>query len=347
MRLSARPPQAASAVLLALWLLILPVSAGATERNGEILLHAMEYPWSAIGRVNAGGRAFCTGFLVSEDRVMTAAHCLYDFVQGRWRGASEMHFIAGYQRDQYILHSKVRDYVRAANFQPTQEATIDSVVTDWALLTLQKPIGREAGWLPVAVLDAALRKRLQAEGRSLYLAGYHAARPHAQSLRTGCRLEAVLRGGQVITHSCRSTKGLSGAPLLAFVEGRPLAMGIHSIEFKHEGEEKAGVLSLKIFSSAGAPRQARRAFRSGKVDWRHGRAPADGSPAGESPSRTIDLLLARQGHLPASATPPVAEALRRDAIASYRSATGIRGKSDGENRRSLELLGDLLKTLRE
>jgi protease YdgD len=85
-----------------------PASAPADVRpDGRILVDAMEYPWSAIGRVNAGGRGYCTGFLVGPRHVMTAAHCLFDFTEGRWRGANELHFVAGYQRDQFLIHSKV------------------------------------------------------------------------------------------------------------------------------------------------------------------------------------------------------------------------------------------------
>ncbi len=34
--------------------------------------------WQAVGRLNIGNTSFCTGALIADDLVLTAAHCMYD-----------------------------------------------------------------------------------------------------------------------------------------------------------------------------------------------------------------------------------------------------------------------------
>ena len=63
----------AAALLLALATVLMspalmsPAHSDAAEPSlastGRMEVNAMEYPWSAIGRVNVGGRGHCTGFV--------------------------------------------------------------------------------------------------------------------------------------------------------------------------------------------------------------------------------------------------------------------------------------------
>ena len=184
-----------------------------------LIVDAVEYPWSAIGRVNAAGKSFCTGFLVGEQVVLTAAHCLYDFREGRWWPPVSVHFVAGYQRDTYLKHSRAKSYDVAGTYTPQAQPKLDQVLNDWAVITLAEPVGAEVGWLGMQALDPGLLESLRAGQATAVQAGYRRDRAHVITLGINCPIPGLFGNGRGILHSCDVVEGGSGSPLLVLADG--------------------------------------------------------------------------------------------------------------------------------
>lgn len=215
--------------VLVLLCLALPLRAegpihlpGIKGEDDRVIVESLEWPWSAVVKVNRRTGGFCTGVLVAPDKVLTAAHCLWLLRTHHWLTPDALHVVVNYRRGDWTDDAPVLSYVMGPDGALPREGDNAALGLDWALLTVARPLGE-----PIPL--AAPGTETAGPDEAMMQAGFSQDARHVPTMNRACRLVAMIQGGALFLHDCDAVSGDSGSPLMiAAPDGSVRLVGIHS-----------------------------------------------------------------------------------------------------------------------
>lgn len=216
------------------------------------------YPWSSVGRI-VGKKAdktlyTCTGTLIAENIVLTNAHYVID--PKTHQLSDKILFMPN------VINGNVRDDNDIALGEQVVAGTdftndsLTNQVNDWAIIKINKPLGRKYGYLgwkslPDSTLINKNREKLFFVGYSGDFPDPH--KPGYQALSAGKGWTASFQGGcsiveekaQVLYHNCDTTGGSSGGPIIGLIGGQPYIVALNNAEIT-DPESHQGIVNLAV-----------------------------------------------------------------------------------------------------
>ena len=175
--------------------------------------------WEAVGRLEIGGKGFCTGALIAPDLVLTAAHCLFDKISRKQIDAGKIEFRAGWRNGRAAAYRSVRHAVVHPGYRFGDGKSAEQVGRDIALLRLHHPV-RNPRMKPYEIGGRP------APGARVGVVSYARDRGDAPALQDRCEVIGTVQG--VYATSCSVDFGSSGAPVFSFDGGRPRLISVIS-----------------------------------------------------------------------------------------------------------------------
>ncbi|MEM6889695.1 MAG: trypsin-like serine protease [Pseudomonadota bacterium] len=215
-------------LLVSLVLLAVPVAAQETNTNLQGLNGANDaLVWQAVGRLDAGGKGFCTATLISPEFVLTAAHCVYSKEDASPIAPGDLTFRAGLRHGSVSAERTVAQVEPHPGFRPRAPLDARNIKHDVALLRLAEPIS-------TSVLDPFILHDSRLERGSVSVVSYGLGRAELPSRQRVCQMLGTHEG--VVFMDCDVTFGSSGAPVFTHRNGRGQIVSVISGMGSYDGQ---------------------------------------------------------------------------------------------------------------